>query len=96
MEPGVVVETPQVQFEELADQDGALTLETLRWAYAEGLIDDRTALMLAPVRFEDIDALLEAAAEQREERAAQFSGGPDEQRSAFAFERELERLEAAA
>ena len=96
MEPGVVAESPQIQWEELDQADGQLTLTTLQWALTEGLIDDRTALMLAPVRFEDIDALLEAAEAQREERAAQFQGGQDEQASAFAFQSELDRLEAAA
>jgi hypothetical protein len=63
-------EQPQIQWEDMTTEDGKLTLETLKWAYLEGLIDDRTALMLAPVEFEDIDAILVAAEAQREERLA--------------------------
>ena len=68
--PGVSQETPTLQWQKLT-QDGTLTLETLKWAYAEGLIDERTALMLAPVDVEDIDAVLAAAKKERQARLAQ-------------------------
>ena len=82
-------ERPQIQWDELDQGDGNLTLETLKWAFMEGLIDSRTALMLAPVEFEDIDALLVAAQKEREEReqaamdrfeqeAQAMAGGPND------------------
>lgn len=68
LEPGVTAERPILQYEALTDSDGNLTLSTITWAYAEGLLDDRTALMLAPIDVEDIDAVLAQAKKEREER----------------------------
>jgi hypothetical protein len=70
IEPGVTAETPSLQWQKLT-QDGQLTLDTIEWAYAQGLLDERTALMLAPVDVEDIDAVLELARTEREERRQQ-------------------------
>lgn len=60
VEPGVKAQTPALQWRKIS-QDGRLTLATLEWAYAEGLIDRRTALMLAPVEVENLDEVLDAA-----------------------------------
>lgn len=68
MQPGVAAEKPSLQWDPIDDGDGNLTLATLQWLYTEGLIDERTAVMLAPVDVSDIDAVLEAA---RAERAMQ-------------------------
>lgn len=64
----VTGEVPKIQWEQLDHEDGTLTLETIKWAYLEGLVDERTALMLAPVEFEDIDQILLSAREQNEEK----------------------------
>ena len=80
----VTQEQPGIQWEQLDHEDGSLTLETIKWAYLEGLIDERTALMLAPVEFEEIDQILEAAKEQNEEKR-------QSSRDDFSFE-----IEAAA
>lgn len=67
MQPGVAVETkPILQWDPIDDDDGNLTLMTIQWLYAEGLIDERTAVMLSPVGIEDIDAVLAAAQEERD------------------------------
>ena len=43
-EPGVIAEqSPTLQWDSLDQQDGKLTLETVAWAYAEGLLDDTVA-----------------------------------------------------
>jgi hypothetical protein len=65
--PGVTSQTPSLQWRKLT-QDGRLTLDTIVWAVQAGLLDKRTALMLAPVEVEDIDAVLEAAEEEKEQR----------------------------
>lgn len=71
VEPGVSAdEAPALQWHKLT-QDGKLTLETISWALAEGLIDRRTALMLAPVEVEDIDAVLATAQQEVEARREQ-------------------------
>lgn len=57
----VTTEKPKIQWEQLDHEDGSLTLATIQWAYTEGLIDEKTALMLAPVEFEDIEQVLAAA-----------------------------------
>lgn len=51
----------------LSDDDGKLTLESIRWAYTEGLLSKRWALMLMPVEIEDVDGVLEEAKREREE-----------------------------
>lgn len=69
MQPGVgTAETPNLQWEQLEQDDGRLTLDTVTWAYAEGLLDRRTALVLAPVDVDDIDVVLETAEQEKQER----------------------------
>lgn len=93
-EPGVVVESPMIQWEPLTTDDGQLTLEAIRWAFTEGLLDERTALQLMPVDIEDIDAVLEQARQEREERQAQF----EERQTAVSsdLENEINQLELEA
>ena len=66
--PGVTVDMPSIQWEPLTTDDGNLTLNTIKWAFTEGLLDERTALQLAPIDIEDIDAVLQKAQEERAER----------------------------
>lgn len=68
--PGVTAETPMLQWEALDQDDGDLTLQTLQWAYMEGLIDRKTALQLAPVEIDNIDQVLNDAERERQEREA--------------------------
>lgn len=84
--PGVTVVTPTIQWQPIT-QDDRMTLDTLTWAYSEGLIDRKTALMLAPIDVDDIDAVLDAADEEREERMAQF---PEAQQDEGQFDADLE------
>ncbi|MBZ0316324.1 MAG: phage portal protein [Anaerolineae bacterium] len=63
--PGVTREKPTIMWDELTSEDGALTQKYVEWAYSEGLIDKKTALMLAPKKIEDIDAVLAKAKEER-------------------------------
>lgn len=93
MTPGVTLETPVIQWQKLT-QDGRLTLDALQWAYLEGLIDRRTALILAPIEVEDIDQVLDAADEEAKERAAMMPEmQPDEQQFDKDLEREINDLE---
>lgn len=69
--PGVTASTPTLQWEELDSADGTLTLETVKWAYAEGLVDELTALQLMPVTVEDAPAVLVKAKAEREQRRQQ-------------------------
>lgn len=93
IEPGVVAETPVVQWEALTDEDKNLKFEVIKWAYTEGLLDRKTALLLAPVDVEDIESVLDAADQEREERAPEF-GEPDPRALNDAMESEIARLEA--
>lgn len=83
VEPGVVAETPGLQWKKLT-QDGRLTLDTVEWALDKGLLDDRTALVLAPVEVEDVDATIEAGQAQREERQVQIDARMETQAKAAA------------
>ena len=67
IEPGVVAQTPTLQWRKLT-QDGRLMLDTIVWAVQVGLLDRRTALLLAPVEVEDIDQVLEAADAEKQAR----------------------------
>lgn len=66
----VRAQTPTLQWEALDQQDGNLTLESLKWAYASGLIDKLTALQLMPVDVEEPQAVLTKALQEREEEVA--------------------------
>src|SRR5690606_19169530 len=93
MTPGVAVETPTLQWQPIT-QDERMTLDTLIWSYTEGLIDRRTALMLAPLDVDDVGTVLEAADQEREERAAQFpEAQPDEQAFDTDLAAQIEDLE---
>ncbi len=98
MTPGVALVTPVLQWEALDQEDGALTLESVKFGYAEGLLDELTALQLLPVEIEDAPAVLAKAKEEREERAAMFpeTGSPmgaDEQQFDQDLQRQIEDLE---
>lgn len=72
IEPGVVVEDIDVEWQPLTGEDGKLTLEGLRLAMAEGVIDKETFLMLLPVDVKNpADVIAKAEAEQEAERQAQ-------------------------
>ena len=68
--PRVSAQTPSLQWEALDQEDGTLTLETIKWAFGEGLLDEKTALQLMPVEIEDPEAALAKAKQEREQRRA--------------------------
>lgn len=68
--PGVSASAPAIQWSKLT-QDNKLTFEVIAWAFTEGLIDERTALLLAPIEVADIDEVLAKAKEERAERMAE-------------------------
>lgn len=67
VEPGVVADPPQLSWRKIS-QDGRLTLATVEWAYSVGLLDDLTAVRLAPVEVDDIEEVLKNAKAQFEAR----------------------------
>jgi hypothetical protein len=69
LQPGISTEPPTLQWHKLT-QDGQLTLGAIQWAFSEGLIDERTALLLAPVEVQDLDDVLATAKQERDERMA--------------------------
>lgn len=69
--PGLSADKPTIQWESLSQQDGRLNLDTIIWAYSEGLLDDETAVMLSGLEIDDIKAMLAKAKAQREERMAE-------------------------
>lgn len=66
--PGVTAQTPAMQWDELIQDNGQLTLQAVQWAFAEGLIDERTALQLLPVEIKDIETVLTLAHDETSER----------------------------
>jgi hypothetical protein len=87
-------EKPLLQWAPLGDDDGNLVLATLEWLYLNGMIDDRTAVMLAPVGIEDIDAVLDAAAKQRESMEPDNGSPLREDAIDDAMAKEIARLES--
>lgn len=70
-EPGVMAdETITIVWPPLTDADGKVTLDALKWMLSSGLIDDLTAIQLAPVDIADPAATLETARKEVEDRAA--------------------------
>lgn len=88
-EPGMTADAPALQWESLTDDDGRLTLDTVSWAYAEGLLDRETALQLAPVEIQDIPGVL-ARAEQERDKEEQRQ---EERNAALGFDRAIDNLE---
>jgi len=91
-EPGVRAdEDLQVQWEDLTGEDGRLTLDAVTWAFAEGLLDEQTALQMAPLDVPDIQGVLQKARQERAEaEARQHEFEYQDQ-----LEAEIRRLEAA-
>jgi hypothetical protein len=94
VQPGITADTPALQYEPITDSDGNLTLSTLTWAYGEGLIDDRTALTLAPIDIEDIEGVLAQAKREAEERQKQFEQNPLNNDPDAIFRDEVNKLQA--
>lgn len=67
MRTRVAAQVPSLQWEALDQQDGQLTLATIKWAYASGLLDKLTALQLMPVEVDDPEAVLAKAKAEQEE-----------------------------
>jgi hypothetical protein len=71
--PGLgLARAPVIQWSKLTE-DNAMTLATITWAFTEGLIDERTALMLAPIDVTDIDTVLDLARKERAERMTEVA-----------------------
>jgi hypothetical protein len=84
MERGVTADADiSIGWEPLTDADGALTLNTLKWLLVEGLIDEETAVRLAPVDIENPLAVLRRAQAEREERQMQDMPPEDVDRQQF-------------
>lgn len=64
----VDVDEIELVWEPLTGKDGKLTFETIQWAYSLGLIDRKTALMLAPIDIEDVEGVLDAVDAENEAR----------------------------
>jgi hypothetical protein len=94
VEPGVRVQKPTPQFKSLIGDDKRLTLDTLSWAFAERLLDRRTALMLAPVEVEDIDSVLEKAKQEQEEAIPEQLRAFNATAERTAMDDEIARIEA--
>lgn len=60
-----------LQWKPLDEQDGNLVLSAVKYAHSEtGVIDDKTALELLPLRIENVDEALAAGKKQRDEQQA--------------------------
>lgn len=65
----------KVVWQSLTDEDNRLTLDTLKWAYASGLIDDENAVRLMPVDIEDSEEMLKKLKVEREANRPDFTDG---------------------
>ena len=65
----------KVQWPQLTDDDNRLTLDTLKWAYAAGLIDDENAVRLMPVEVENPEVMLAKLKQEREANRPDFTDG---------------------
>lgn len=67
IKPGVSREEFTTQFAKIS-QNGRLTLDAIAWAYGEGLLDERTALLLLPADIENPDEILKQAKRDAKKR----------------------------
>lgn len=63
-------EDPLMQWEKLT-QNGRLVLDTVNWAFSEGLLDEETALILLPLDIADPKGVLKQAKKDKERRQAE-------------------------
>jgi hypothetical protein len=80
-----------IGWEPLTNEDGSLTLNAIKWMLTEGLIDELTAVKLAPVDIQDAEGTLKKAREEAEERRAEREGDP----ASMDYARFLKREEGA-
>jgi hypothetical protein len=93
-QPAISAMIPTLQWEALDQQDGTLTLETIKWAFLEGLIDELTALRLIPVDIEDPQGVLDKAKEEREAARVEFpESTPEEEQFDSDLASEINDLE---
>jgi hypothetical protein len=59
----------------MTDEDNRLTLDTLKWAFASGLIDDENAVRLMPIEIEDAEAMLAKLQAERDANRPDFTDG---------------------
>lgn len=69
----VLRQIPQIEktviiWDALTGEDGKLTIETLQWAVENNLIDDVTALKLAPIEIENVEETIEQAREEDKDK----------------------------
>lgn len=76
--PSISLETPEIVWDDLTSKDGTLTLQTVQWAYGEGLLDEETALMLLPIEIENPKEVLAKAKEEKQVRQDAFNAGADQ------------------
>lgn len=67
----VRAERPSIQFEPLTTTEGTLTQKSVEWAFAQGLLDEETALILLPIDIDDPKAVLKKAKEEAALRQAE-------------------------
>jgi hypothetical protein len=69
LEPGVTVEEPVLQWAKLT-QNGRLTLDSVKWGFDVGLLDDRTSALLLPIDLEKVDDVIKQAKRDAKKRKA--------------------------
>lgn len=67
IKPGVTVEDVTLRWAKLT-QNGRLTMESVQWAYGEGLMGDRVALLSLPMDLENVDEILKEAKKDLKKR----------------------------
>lgn len=96
VERGVTAAGLAVTWEPLTEADDVLTLEAVKWAYAEGLLDQLTALNLLPVEVDDPQAVLNQAKQEADERRAEFEANIGRNSPSQFLDDERRAQEAAA
>lgn len=63
------IEKVVILWDALTDGDGKLTQETIKWALEQGLIDQATALALAPLEIENVEETIKKANDELAQKA---------------------------
>jgi len=65
----------KLQWAQLTDEDNRLTLDTIKWAFSVGLIDDENAVRLMPVEIENPEEMLKKLEAEAEANRPEVTDG---------------------
>lgn len=86
------IEKTAIIWDALTGENGKLTIETLQWLLEQNLIDDATALKLAPIDIENVEETIKQAREENNDKEVERKAEDFQ----VLFQRELDKQDRVA